>query len=478
MSLPIVSVVIPSYNHGDFLPKAIQSVLSQTVQNIEVIIVDDASNDHSALVIKNIRDPRVRSIIFEKNKGAATTLNTGILEAKAPFVAVCNSDDEWIRTKLADQLKIMEGCPSLGAVFSNVTWINDLGQEKSEGEILTYHVFNQKNRSRGAWLKHLVEKTNCLCHPSVLIKREVYEHCGLLNSRYIQMPDYDLWLRVTQKYPIFVMPEKTVRFRLHEDNVSNQSPANVTRAHNELATILENFMTHVDETSFAIAFGTKKPVTDPGFCLELEKVLYLTTRSICTEVILRDIGMKLFSNLLNKDNADKFLLAYGLSPNSYYTLLGLSSPWIDRRNLGPLTEKEKNLLSSICSEDEYESVLKNWVPINNLPEITQEIARVPEFGESPKMHELREHLIVSHGEFAQLVNSFPWTITKPLRVIKTFLTGKKKKHVLALVSEKANLTESDLNEIVTSLNEEIDEIKGSISWQITRPMQAISTLFM
>lgn len=337
-SNPLISVIIPSFNHAAFLPNAINSVLTQSVRNIEVIIVDDGSTDNSPYIIKRIQDSRVRSIILDKNQGAAAATNIGVSEAKASLIAICNSDDEWLPTKLADQFKIIHEEPSLGAVFTNVQWIDESGKRKPDEELYFCNIFKQDNKSRGFWLRSLLEVDNCLCHPSILIKREVYDNCGLYNNTYRQLPDYDMWLRLLDKYEIFVIRNKSIRFRIHADNTSKESPANSIRCLNEKRAIIAKAFNRMDKYTFANAFGTRKSLGDPDFFLPLEKVLYLVSRVDTNEVMFRDIGLNMLNQFTESEqNPSKILGAYGLSPDAYYTISGLSSPWHDRRLLGPFT---------------------------------------------------------------------------------------------------------------------------------------------
>jgi glycosyltransferase involved in cell wall biosynthesis len=101
---PLISVVIPTYNRRDTISYCLDSVLSQTYDNLEVIVVDDCSTDDTVSIVKNYSDPRVRSIILEKNSGAQAARNRGIFEANADWIAFQDSDDEWMPDKLEKQV--------------------------------------------------------------------------------------------------------------------------------------------------------------------------------------------------------------------------------------------------------------------------------------------------------------------------------------------------------------------------------------
>ena len=106
--MPRVSVVIPTYNRAETLPRAIDSVLEQTVEDLEVLVVDDGSTDHTPSVLADYTDPRLRTVVHSTNRGANVARNTGIDRARGEYVAFLDSDDEWLPEKLERQLTTLE----------------------------------------------------------------------------------------------------------------------------------------------------------------------------------------------------------------------------------------------------------------------------------------------------------------------------------------------------------------------------------
>jgi glycosyltransferase involved in cell wall biosynthesis len=102
--MPSVSIIIPTYNRAHMLLKAIQSVLNQTYQDFEVIMVDDGSTNNTEEVVRNLRDERIQYFQHEKNRGVAVSRNTGIQVANSKYIAFLDSDDEWFPTKLEKQV--------------------------------------------------------------------------------------------------------------------------------------------------------------------------------------------------------------------------------------------------------------------------------------------------------------------------------------------------------------------------------------
>ena len=115
---PLVSVVIPTYNRSKIVRRAIMSVLNQTYRNLECIVVDDASGDDTENVVLSIPDDRLKFIKHEKNKGASATRNTGFKICRGRMIALQDSDDEWLLTKLDKQVKLLSSLPEIyGMVY-------------------------------------------------------------------------------------------------------------------------------------------------------------------------------------------------------------------------------------------------------------------------------------------------------------------------------------------------------------------------
>jgi GT2 family glycosyltransferase len=105
---PTVTVVVPTYNRADVLPRAIRSVLAQTFPSLECVVVDDASTDGTAAVVEAVDDPRLRYVCHERNRGGSAARNTGLAQARGTYVAFLDSDDEWHPEKLARQVGLLE----------------------------------------------------------------------------------------------------------------------------------------------------------------------------------------------------------------------------------------------------------------------------------------------------------------------------------------------------------------------------------
>ena len=241
---PKVTVIIPLYNHAKFVAEAIQSALEQTYQNIELIIVDDCSTDNSVDIIKTFVDNRITILVNEINIGASATVNKIINMAKGEYIALLNSDDIWMPDKLEKQLAFLENNLKYVAVFSYAEIIDEDGVVFKDKAHFYSKVFIQQNRARHEWLNYFFYNGNCLCHPSILIRKSVYFEVGLYNTLLASLPDFEMWVRILiHGYEIHIMDEKMVKFRIlnNEQNASGNNIANKLRGAFEQHKIWDQF---------------------------------------------------------------------------------------------------------------------------------------------------------------------------------------------------------------------------------------------
>lgn len=224
MTAPRVSVICASYNHERYVEAAIRSVLAQSFADFELIVVDDGSSDGTAARVASIADPRLSLHVLPRNEGACAAMNHAIRRARGEYVAVLNSDDLFLPGKLERQVAVLDAEPGVGAVFTHPTFIDERGAPLDDAKHKDTVLLRTRDQPRRAWLRQLFREGNCLCHPSVLIRRRVYDDVGLLEPAMAQLPDLDLWVRVLQRFEIRVLAEPYVAFRIR-DNQANASAA-------------------------------------------------------------------------------------------------------------------------------------------------------------------------------------------------------------------------------------------------------------
>lgn len=257
MTQPLVSVIMPTYNHAPFVVEAIESVLAQEGVALELLIEDDGSSDGTADAVRSVQDPRISFRAKERNEGAGVTVNGLISRARGEFVALINSDDVWLgRDKLARQVELLQSRPEVAATFGRAEFIDGAGQRIPMDQAYPGRIFEQENRPRAQWLRHFFLYGNCLCHPTILIRRSVYQQLGMYDNRLRQLPDFDLWIRVAKHHELHVDERALTRFRLLGDaNASAQTPANSIRITNEHYFIFDGFFVGMPPQLFLEGFG-------------------------------------------------------------------------------------------------------------------------------------------------------------------------------------------------------------------------------
>lgn len=221
-----VSVVIPAYNHEQFIGAAIDSVLQQSMQNFELVIVDDGSTDNTAVVIKSYKDDRIR-YFHQENQDAFNTINRGISLAKGAFIAILNSDDIYTPDRLQRMLDVQQ---TTGAVclISNVIPISDSGEEFTDPDF-GWNVWHQKNRKfyktcgdlYTAFLKGNFMVTTSNLFMAAEAAKKVGKFCSL---RYLH--DYDFIFRMMLEFPDqvhYLQDEKLLYYRIHDGNTLGEA---------------------------------------------------------------------------------------------------------------------------------------------------------------------------------------------------------------------------------------------------------------
>jgi glycosyltransferase involved in cell wall biosynthesis len=160
---PLVSCIIPTYNRAHIVGRAIQSVLNQTYKNIEVIVVDDGSQDNTQEVVLSIKDERVRYIRLHRNFGAAFARNIGIANARGEFVAFLDSDDYFLPEKIEKQVELMLKDESIGVCYTEVYY------ELDNGEL----IHKESPRARGKIYEVLLVPLKSIFLPTFLVRRHL-----------------------------------------------------------------------------------------------------------------------------------------------------------------------------------------------------------------------------------------------------------------------------------------------------------------
>lgn len=216
-SLPKVSVFIPNYNYARYLPHCLDSILAQTYQDIEIVIVDDGSTDNSHEVLMEYQRRFPQKIHYHwhpghANKGVSATSNLAISKAQGDYLAWTGADDVWYPEKLELQVEQLNHDPCLGMVYSYADFID------SEGNVLPGRAgidITSDPNPVGRMLQS--------CHPpamTTVIRRKCLEDIGLIDDTLRAAEDWDLWIRVFLRWKVGFIDRSLVKYRIHGNNLS------------------------------------------------------------------------------------------------------------------------------------------------------------------------------------------------------------------------------------------------------------------
>ena len=312
---PRVSVVMATYNHAAFVKEAIDSVLRQQGVDFEFLIADDGSSDDTRAVVAAIEDHRISFFPNPVNRGACTVLNELVERTRGEYVALINSDDAWYPDKLRYQVDVLDRDPNLGATFGRVTFFDRDGRSLNKQALPFGAVFDQDNRSSAQWLRRFFDGGNCICHPTMLIRRSCYDQLGLYSNRLRQLPDYDMWIRLVKRYELHVSERNLIKFRiLPGESASSQTTTNLIRAINEHYLIADTFFDGVERAQMIAGFSDLLTVKDIPTArhLDIEKALLFFLPNEL-ERPYRLIGLLRMRRLLDSPvHRDVLLESYGI----------------------------------------------------------------------------------------------------------------------------------------------------------------------
>lgn len=233
---PLISVVMSVYNEENYLQEAIDSILKQTVQDFELIVVDDCSTDRTRDILREYQDPRIHVVWNEENRGLTANLNLAVSLAKGQYIARMDGDDLSHPNRFERQLRYLKEHPELKLISCRT---ETFGQEHLRSDI----------QGDPEYLRCRMLVRPVLAHPGFLVRGEVFRELGFrYDESFRQAQDYDLAARISRRYAIGICPEILLEYRVHSGQVSSKSGsrqfANADRVRSRL---LEELGIHLNE---------------------------------------------------------------------------------------------------------------------------------------------------------------------------------------------------------------------------------------
>lgn len=195
---PIVSVVIPVFNGAETLQRALHSVLAQTLETIEVLVVDDGSTDAGYEIANRIKDPRVICIRHESNRGASAARNTGILSSSGRYVAFIDADDEWHPDKLLNQYHYLSKVGRSTAAVCTGFFVRRFDSDA---------IYLRQPAGAGRWFSEMLDVCAVAPGSTLMVDRRIFDEIGVFSTDLLRFEDWDWLLRYLLSYDLGMIRE-------------------------------------------------------------------------------------------------------------------------------------------------------------------------------------------------------------------------------------------------------------------------------
>jgi glycosyltransferase involved in cell wall biosynthesis len=251
--MPKVSVVIPTYNRTHFIIEAIQSVLDQTFQDFEIVVVDDGSTDNTKDVVDSFQDPRIK-YIYQENRGVAAARNTGISASIGEYIAFLDSDDVLLKNALEKKVQVLDRYPEVAFSYGKANVMDENGHllrlSKKKQEYFCVRKGSEQIR------KFLIIYGNCIGGSGAMVRRRCLYEVGLFDSTFRHgSEDFDLWVRLAKRYAVAYIEQPVgVIVRRHPNRMSNARDLGEIEKSN--SRILEGVF---NDTKLGTVFSSQRP---------------------------------------------------------------------------------------------------------------------------------------------------------------------------------------------------------------------------
>jgi glycosyltransferase involved in cell wall biosynthesis len=254
---PTVSVLVKSYNHAPYVRQTIDSVLSQSFQDFEIVVTDDASTDATADIVRGYKDRRIKLAVSPVNLGISGAMNATIARARGRYFAILNSDDWALPDRLRSQVAFLDRHEAVSLVFGLPRMVGEQG-EPVEGFNDFAVPLRFPSFARTWWLRHFFLYSNCLSAPTAMIRREAYKTVGPYDRRLTSLQDMDMWIRMLAAgRDIHLLAEEVTAVRIRAGNANMSAPTldNTIRMCFELGKVLRHYAA-MDTPTLEATFGS------------------------------------------------------------------------------------------------------------------------------------------------------------------------------------------------------------------------------
>lgn len=359
----LVSVCINAYNSEKYIAETLNSVINQSYKNLQIIVVDDASTDATAEVVRGINDPRIELYTLEKNGHISNANNETYLKVRGEYMVHTDSDDILNPDLIEKTVGYLESHPECGGCFCRLTTIDENGNDVQDSYV--ENVFKVTAKTQAEFVRLFFDSLNHLSHTGATMRKSVIDDIGFHDLSLCYLHDFDYWTRLVIKYPIHVIDEYLAKYRRITDSEHNSS-LNDTKmiAHNtEFTRIIYRMIENCPDQLFLEAFSDKLKLQGPHTHEEvnLEKAFLLQEGLIAVNMSQNKIlSISMLAKLFEDKNyvelaRDKFQF----SIRDYYALQTTAAFYdesiIDEKNrqISSLETNVEELNKHISDLDKY-----------------------------------------------------------------------------------------------------------------------------
>lgn len=214
---PLVSVLMPVYNAQETVIESLNSIINQTYQNLEIIVINDGSSDESERLVRSLTDKRITIYANDTNRGIIKTLNRGLQLARGKYIARMDADDISLPTRIEEEVKLMEQHPEVVVCGTDIELFSDTGRKLPKPFLVSGDSRELKSRLAVA---------TCFAHPSVIIRKSVLDkHRLAYDSNYLHAEDYKMWLDLSPYGEFHFIRKKLLRYRISDTQISQRANA-------------------------------------------------------------------------------------------------------------------------------------------------------------------------------------------------------------------------------------------------------------
>ncbi|MGA1410273.1 MAG: glycosyltransferase family 2 protein [Prochlorotrichaceae cyanobacterium] len=233
--MPLISIIVPTYNSERFIVQTINSALGQTFTDFELIVVDDCSHDNTVSMVQHIEDSRIRYFSHDVNVGIAANRNRGLAKMTGQYVAFLDHDDLWLPDKLMMQLEALEQHPQASVAYS---WVHRIDEE---GHLIRQHAHPHYT---GNIYKKLLINNFLVTASNPLIRISCLENIGGFDNSIYGADDWDLFLRLAEKYEFILLKNCHIQYRI----VAGSGISNYRKLEQGTLKVLDKAFSHADQS--------------------------------------------------------------------------------------------------------------------------------------------------------------------------------------------------------------------------------------